>query len=118
VAPQDNSETILETSPFFAVEVNAIMNFPPAEREAPVQKSKAPPTPPTCKPSTFSELICPLDVHSGKSARELGLLNIKQNNWKAAKTLTQRLKEFDPEDPVKYDFALFGYGIETKNKTK
>jgi uncharacterized protein (TIGR02757 family) len=59
-----------------------------------------------------SQLCCPLDVHSGRTARELGLLSRKQNDWKSVIELTERLKEFDPEDPVKYDFALFGMGID------
>jgi uncharacterized protein (TIGR02757 family) len=58
-----------------------------------------------------SELMCPLDVHSGRVARSLGLLERKQNDWKAVEELTGRLKEFDPADPVKYDFALFGMGV-------
>ncbi|MEW6467598.1 MAG: TIGR02757 family protein [Bacteroidota bacterium] len=57
-----------------------------------------------------SELMCPLDVHSGNVARKLGLLNRKQNDWRAVEELTVRLREFDPADPVKYDFALFGLG--------
>ncbi len=56
-------------------------------------------------------LVCPLDVHSGRVARKLGLLHRKQNDWKAALELTQSLKTFDPLDPVKYDFALFGLGV-------
>ena len=55
-----------------------------------------------------SALYIPLDVHSGRVARELGLLNRKQNDWKAVNELTLRLRKFDREDPVKYDFALFG----------
>ena len=55
-----------------------------------------------------SWLCIPLDLHVGNTARRLGLLARKQNNWKAVVELTQRLREFDPEDPVKYDFALFG----------
>ena len=58
-----------------------------------------------------SQLICPLDVHSGRVARKLGLLQRKQNDWKAAFELTNNLKKFDPSDPVKYDFALFGLGV-------
>lgn len=57
------------------------------------------------------DLICPLDVHSGNVARKLGLLSRKQNDWKAAEQLTQNLRIFDPLDPVKYDFALFGLGV-------
>lgn len=55
-----------------------------------------------------SSLYIPLDLHSGKVARELGLLKRKQNDWKAVEELTARLRQFDAEDPVKYDFALFG----------
>ena len=58
-----------------------------------------------------NELMCPLDVHSGRVARKLGLLMRKQNDWKAVEELTENLKRFDPEDPVKYDFALFGLGV-------
>ncbi len=56
-------------------------------------------------------LSCPLDVHSGNVARKLGILSRKQNDWKAVFELDSRLREFDIEDPVKYDFALFGLGI-------
>lgn len=55
-----------------------------------------------------SDLYIPLDLHSGKISRELGLLKRQQNDWKAVRELTFRLREFDPNDPVKYDFALFG----------
>jgi uncharacterized protein (TIGR02757 family) len=58
-----------------------------------------------------SQLYIPLDLHSGNSARTLGLLKRKQNDWKAVEELTAVLREFDPEDPVKYDFALFGSGV-------
>ena len=56
-------------------------------------------------------LICPLDVHSGRVARKLGLLNRTSNDRKAAEELTTALRRFDPNDPVKYDFALFGLGV-------
>ncbi len=56
-------------------------------------------------------LMCPLDIHSGNVARKLGLLTRKQNDWQAVEELTSRLKEFDKNDPVKYDFALFGLGV-------
>ncbi len=56
-------------------------------------------------------LICPLDLHTGKTARALGLLQRKANDWKAAVELTGHLRHLDPEDPVKYDFALFGLSI-------
>ena len=58
-----------------------------------------------------SMLSCPLDVHSGNVARKLGLLNRKQNDAKALNELDQSLREMDPIDPVKYDFALFGMGV-------
>ena len=58
-----------------------------------------------------SQLIIPLDVHVGNVARRLGLLDRQVNDWQAAKELTERLKAFDPKDPVRYDFALFGAGI-------
>jgi len=61
-----------------------------------------------------SQLSIPLDVHTGNVARKLGLLTRKQNDWKAVTELTERLRAFDPEDPVKYDFALFGLGIVEK----
>ena len=57
-----------------------------------------------------SVLSCPLDVHSGNVARKLGLLKRKQSDAKAVKELDARLRELDPADPVKYDFALFGLG--------
>jgi len=55
-------------------------------------------------------LSCPLDVHSGRIARELGLLERSQNDAKAVAELDQALRVLDPNDPVKYDFALFGLG--------
>lgn len=58
-----------------------------------------------------SILSCPLDVHSGRNARQLGLLNRTQNDWKAVEELDGSLRLFDPNDPVKYDFALFGMGV-------
>jgi len=58
-----------------------------------------------------SVLQCPLDIHSGRVARKLGLLQRKQNDWKAVEELTAKLRQFDPKDPVKYDFALFGLGV-------
>lgn len=56
-------------------------------------------------------LSCPLDVHTGNVARRLGLLHRKQNDWKAVEELDESLRKFDDEDPVKYDFALFGMGV-------
>lgn len=58
-----------------------------------------------------SKLSCPLDVHSGNVARKLGLLTRKQNDAKALAELDTNLRLLDKEDPVKYDFALFGLGI-------
>ena len=58
-----------------------------------------------------SQLSCPLDVHSGRVARELGLLHRKQNDAKAVRELDINLRKLDPVDPVKYDFALFGLGV-------
>lgn len=59
-----------------------------------------------------SALFLPLDVHTGNVARKLGLLNRKANDWKAVKEVTANLRVFDSNDPVKYDFSLFGMGIE------
>jgi uncharacterized protein (TIGR02757 family) len=58
-----------------------------------------------------SKLSIPLDVHSGNTARKLGLLARKQNDAKAVVDLDLVLSELDPLDPVKYDFALFGLGV-------
>ncbi len=58
-----------------------------------------------------SALYLPLDLHSGNMARELGILSRRQNDWKAVEEVTAQLREADAEDPVKYDFALFGVGI-------
>jgi uncharacterized protein (TIGR02757 family) len=57
-----------------------------------------------------SKLSCPLDVHSGNVARKLGLIERKQNDSKAVVELDEILRSFDKNDPVKYDFALFGLG--------
>lgn len=58
-----------------------------------------------------SLLSCPLDVHSGNVSRALGLLNRKQDDWRAVDELDRNLRKMDATDPVKYDFALFGLGI-------
>ncbi|MCC7464619.1 MAG: TIGR02757 family protein [Saprospiraceae bacterium] len=58
-----------------------------------------------------SQLLIPLDVHVDRVARQLGLLERRQTDWQAVLELTARLREFDPDDPVKYDFALFGLGV-------
>jgi len=62
----------------------------------------------TISPSILS---CPLDVHSGRVARKLGLLTRKQSDYKAVKELDLNLRKLDETDPVKYDFALFGLGV-------
>jgi uncharacterized protein (TIGR02757 family) len=59
----------------------------------------------------MKDLYMPLDIHSGNVARKLGLLKRKQNDWQAVEELTEKLREFDPNDPVKYDYALFGLGV-------
>ena len=58
-----------------------------------------------------ADLICPIDLHVERVAKKLGLLEGKTTGWKAAKMLTERLAELDPNDPVKYDLALFGLGV-------
>lgn len=63
------------------------------------------------QPFPASVLMIPLDVHTSRVAGKLGLLQIRNSNWKAVEQLTQNLRYFDPADPVKYDFALFGMGI-------
>ena len=57
-----------------------------------------------------SQLSCPLDVHTGRVARKLKILNRNQNDYKATLELDSYLKKINPKDPVKYDFALFGLG--------
>jgi uncharacterized protein (TIGR02757 family) len=61
-----------------------------------------------------ANLIMPCDLHVDRVARKLNLITRKQTDWQTAVELTERLREFDPMDPVKYDFALFGLGIEEK----
>lgn len=63
-----------------------------------------------------SELLIPLDTHVARLSREFNLLNRKQNDFKAVIELTDKLKEFDEIDPVKYDFALFGLGVNEKTR--
>jgi uncharacterized protein (TIGR02757 family) len=57
-----------------------------------------------------AQLICPIDVHVARVSRRIGLLKRKQTDWLAAVELTQNLRNLDKNDPVKYDFALFGMG--------
>ena len=58
-----------------------------------------------------SVLRLPLDLHTGNVSRKLGLLKRRQNDWRSVEEVTNELRRMDPEDPVKYDFALFGLGI-------
>jgi uncharacterized protein (TIGR02757 family) len=60
------------------------------------------------------QLICPCDLHVDRVGRKLGLIERKQTDWQTAVELTAKLREFDPQDPVKYDFALFGMGVEER----
>jgi uncharacterized protein (TIGR02757 family) len=62
-------------------------------------------------------LICPIDLHVDRTARQLGLITRKQTDWKAALELTRNLRTMDADDPVKYDFALFGLSVESKSQT-
>lgn len=59
-----------------------------------------------------SKLICPLDLHVDRVGRQLKLIRRRQTDWLTALELTDNLRKLDPDDPVKYDFALFGLGIE------
>ncbi len=61
-----------------------------------------------------SELICPCDLHVDRVARKLGLIERKQTDWQTAVELTENLSRLDPDDPVKYDYALFGLGVDEK----
>jgi uncharacterized protein (TIGR02757 family) len=61
-----------------------------------------------------AQLVCPFDVHVERVARKLKLVKRKQKDWHAAVELTDNLKKLDPHDPVKYDFALFGLGVEER----
>ncbi|MDR1742471.1 MAG: TIGR02757 family protein [Dysgonamonadaceae bacterium] len=60
-------------------------------------------------------LICPIDVHVDRTARRLGLISRPQTDWQAALELTANLRALDADDPVKYDFALFGLSVEGAN---
>jgi uncharacterized protein (TIGR02757 family) len=61
-----------------------------------------------------SQLICPIDVHVARVGRHFGLLKRKQTDWKTAMELTYYLRTLDRNDPIKYDFALFGLGVMEK----
>jgi len=56
-------------------------------------------------------LMLPLDTHTASTGRKLGLITRTQDNWKTVEEITENLRKLDPDDPVKYDFALFGLGI-------
>lgn len=58
-----------------------------------------------------ADLICPLDLHVARVAKRFGLTDRPNSDWQSALMLTRRLREFDPEDPAKYDFALFALGV-------
>lgn len=62
----------------------------------------------------MSALMLPLDIHTGNVSRNLGLLTRKQNDWKAVEEITKILRTFDASDPIKYDYALFGLGVNQK----
>lgn len=61
-----------------------------------------------------SELLIPLDTHVARLSREMRLLTRKGNDFKSVLEITENLRKFDPEDPTKYDFAMFGYGVNNK----
>jgi uncharacterized protein (TIGR02757 family) len=61
-----------------------------------------------------ADLICPLDLHVARVARGFGLIRRKQNDWETAMELTHALRGMDKNDPVKFDFALFGLGVSEK----
>ena len=56
------------------------------------------------------QLCLPLDLHTGNVSRKLGLLTRTQNDWQAVEEITSVLRNFDKNDPIKYDFSLFGLG--------
>ena len=58
-----------------------------------------------------SQLFIPLDVHVDRTARKIGLIKRKQTDWQTVVELTEKLRKFDPKDPVKYDYALFGISV-------
>jgi uncharacterized protein (TIGR02757 family) len=62
-----------------------------------------------------SDLLMPLDIHVDRQARRLGLIERQQTDWQTVLELTDNLRKFDSNDPVKYDFALFGLGILEKS---
>ena len=66
------------------------------------------------KKISTAQLVCPLDTHVHRVATGLGLIKRRSADWQAAIELTEQLKRLDPTDPVKYDYALFGLGVEEK----
>jgi uncharacterized protein (TIGR02757 family) len=63
-----------------------------------------------------AQLLCPLDVHVLRVAEELGLIKNPKSDWQTVITLSKKLANFDPKDPIKYDLALFGLGVNEKNE--
>ena len=64
-----------------------------------------------------SELLIPLDVHVARVSREMGLLTRNSNDFKAVIELSDNLRKFNPKDPIRYDFATFGYGVSESEKS-
>ena len=62
-----------------------------------------------------SQLMMPFDVHVERVGRRFGLIQRKQRDWQTVLELTRNLRKFDAQDPVKYDFALFGLGVLEQN---
>lgn len=56
-------------------------------------------------------LMLPLDVHAGRQARKLGMLERAYDDWRACEELTERCRRFSSKDPARYDFAFFGLGM-------
>jgi uncharacterized protein (TIGR02757 family) len=61
-----------------------------------------------------AQLVCPLDLHVSRVAKKFGLVSRPRADWQSALELTRNLKQMDPTDPVKYDFALFSLGVTEK----
>lgn len=78
-----------------------------------VLRKNSPVDPGTMNFMSPAELMIPLDVHVARQARRLGMLGRTYNDWKATRELTQNARWLDPNDPAKYDYALFGLGTET-----
>jgi uncharacterized protein (TIGR02757 family) len=58
------------------------------------------------------QLVCPLDVHVMRVSGKIGLCTFESNAWENAIKLSNKLKQFDPQDPIKYDLALFSLGAD------